>query len=161
MTTRRPMRERRARAKTTKSETQEGALGHVHPSHLVDLALGHAGGDADVGALRHAESCPRCREELLRLARVVTTARSAEASDLPVAPPECVWQRISLEVLQETAGPPRPGEHLAHRSAGGKARVVRRRWANRAGEGILGRALATAALLLRRRRIRAGRAADR
>lgn len=119
------------------------------------------GGDADVGALRHAESCPRCREELLRLTRVVTTARSAEAWDLPVAPPECVWQRISLEVLQETVGPPRPGEHPNHRSAGGKARVVRHRWTNRADGGLLGGALATAVLLLRRRRIRAGRATDR
>ncbi|MGX1508900.1 hypothetical protein RKD44_000188 [Streptomyces collinus] len=131
-------------------------MGHVHPSHLVDLALGHARGDADVGALWHAGSCPRCREELLRLTRVVTTARSAEASDLPVAPPECVWQRISLEVPQETAGLPRPRNHAAHRSANEKDRVVRRRWANRAGEGLLGRVLATAALLLRRRRIRAG-----
>jgi len=131
-------------------------VGHVHPSHLVDLALGHAGGDADVGALRHAASCPRCREELLRLTRVVTTGRSAEASDLPVAPPERVWQRISLEVPQETAGLPRLGKHPAHRSADEKDRVVRRRWTNRAGEGLLGRVLATAALLLRRSRIRAG-----
>ncbi|QUW95349.1 hypothetical protein KE639_06618 [Streptomyces sp. V17-9] len=147
--------------KDDEAPEQEGAVGHVHPSHLVDLALGHAGSDADVGALRHAESCPRCREELLRLTRVVTTARSVEASDLPVAPPECVWQRISLEVLQETAGLPRPGKHPAHRSAGGKASVVRHRWTNRADGSLLGRALTTAVLLLRRRRIKAGRATDR
>jgi hypothetical protein len=92
-------------------------VGHVHPSHLVELALGHTSGDADVGALRHASSCPRCREELLRLTRVVTAARGAEASDLPVAPHERVWQRIALDLPQETDRRPRLREHPAHGSA--------------------------------------------
>lgn len=129
-------------------------MGHMHPSHLVELALGHTSGEADVGALRHAASCPRCREELLRLVRVVTTARSTEVSDLPVAPPEHVWQRIALEVLQETDRRPRPRQRPAHGSAedGG----LRRRWTNRAVEGLLGLASATAALLLRRWRVRGG-----
>nr|BFD86960.1 hypothetical protein StreXyl84_63610 [Streptomyces sp. Xyl84] len=129
-------------------------MGHVHPSHLVELALGHTSGDADVGALRHAASCPRCREELLRLTRVVTTARSAEESDQTVAPPEHVWQRIALEILQETDRRPRPRQRPAHRSADDSD--LRRRWTNRAVEGLLRLAPATATLLPRRWRVRGG-----
>ncbi len=134
-------------------------MGHVHPSHLVELALGHTSGDADVGALRHAASCPRCREELLRLIHVVTAARGAEASDLPVAPPEHVWRRIALAVLQETDRRPRPRERPAHRSADDSD--VRRRWTNRAVEGLLGLAPTTATHLLRRLRVRGVRGTDR
>ncbi|MET8396327.1 hypothetical protein ABZV59_31180 [Streptomyces anthocyanicus] len=140
----------------TKPEAQEGAVGHVHPSHLVELALGHASGEADVGALRHAASCPRCREELLRLTRVVTAARGAEASDLPVPPPERVWQRIALEVLPETDRVPRLRESSAHGPADERVRGSQRRWTDHAGEGLLGLALAIAVLLLRRWRIRDG-----
>lgn len=148
------------RVEKTKPEAQEGAVGHVHPSHLVELALGHASGEADVGALRHAASCPRCREELLRLTRVVTAARGAEASDLPVPPPERVWQRIALEVLPETDRVPRLRESSAHGSADERVRGSQRRWTDHAGEGLLGLALAIAVLLLRRWRIRAGSGTD-
>lgn len=135
-------------------------MGHVHPSHLVELALGHTSGDADVGALRHAASCPRCGEELLRLTRVVTAARGAEASDLPVAPPERVWQRIALEVPKKTDGRTPVREHPAHGSAHEKTRRCRHQWTDRVGQGLLGLALA-ATLLLRRWRARARSGADR
>ncbi|WP_238697145.1 hypothetical protein [Streptomyces sp. E2N166] len=73
-------------------------MGHVEPSHLAELALGHASSDADAVALRHVASCRPCREELKLMTRVVTAARDAEASDLPTAPPERVWQRIAREL---------------------------------------------------------------
>ncbi|MGX1225969.1 hypothetical protein RKD42_007228 [Streptomyces ambofaciens] len=95
-------------------------MGHVDPSHLVELALGHASGDADVGALRHVASCPRCRGELARLTRVVSASRGARVSDLPVAPPERVWQRIVHEVFKEGDGPPLPRERPTRRSVGGR-----------------------------------------
>lgn len=91
-------------------------MSHVEPSHLVELALGHAGGDEDADALRHLASCPRCRRELARTTRVVAAARGARASDLPAAPPERVWRRIAQEVLRGTDRLPHPPRHPARRS---------------------------------------------
>ncbi len=84
-------------------------MDHVDPAHLVELALGHAAGDEDAGALRHIASCPRCREELRRTRRVVTSARGAGGSDLPAAPPEHVWQRIVEELPRGAVAPARTG----------------------------------------------------
>lgn len=133
-------------------------MGHVDPSHLVELALGHASGDADASALRHVASCPRCRGELVWMTRVVTAARGAQVSDLPVTPPERVWRRIALEALQEDAGLPRRREPPARRSADVRAHDVRRRsteaWTREVLLALVG---AAAVLLFRWLRIRAGR----
>ncbi|WP_431985677.1 hypothetical protein [Streptomyces griseoflavus] len=130
-------------------------MDHVDPAHLVELALGHATGDEDVGALRHIASCPRCREELRRTTRVVRSARGAESADLPAAPPEHVWQRIAGELSPGTAAPPadrsRPGRSAcavpAARAPGAGRRAV-----------FLALAVVVGAVLLRRLRAGAGRA---
>ncbi|MEU3933628.1 hypothetical protein AB0E85_16555 [Streptomyces sp. NPDC029044] len=78
---------------------------HVESAHLVELALRNATPtDADAEALLHVERCDRCRDELRMLTRVVAAARTAQLVDLPTAPPERVWQRISRDV----SGPPNP-----------------------------------------------------
>jgi hypothetical protein len=137
-------------------------VGNVEPSHLVELALGHASGDADAGALRHVASCPRCREELAQMTRVVTAARGAEVSDLTAAPPERVWQRIAHEVLHEAGRLPRPREHPARRSAAETATGVRLRRTARTGTsaGLLVLAGVTGALLVRWLWVMAGRGPD-
>ncbi|MEU3660498.1 hypothetical protein AB0E77_12190 [Streptomyces sp. NPDC032940] len=134
-------------------------MGHVDPSHLVELALGHVSDEADVSALRHVASCPRCRGELLRTIRVVTAARGAEVSDLPVTPPERVWQRITLEALQEDDRLSPPREHPFRRSVAERGDGVgRRRSADtRTCEVLLALAPGVAVLLALWWRIRAGR----
>ncbi|SDC47206.1 hypothetical protein [Streptomyces prasinopilosus] len=83
-------------------------MAHVEPAHLVELALGNGVSSDDAGALRHIALCPRCREELTLMARVVAAARGVEESDLPVAPPPRVWRGIAREVSRagEEAAPP-------------------------------------------------------
>lgn len=81
-------------------------MAHVAPGRLADLALGVAAGGDDPAALHHLAVCARCREELARLHRVVTAARSVEPLDLPAAPPERVWE----EVLRVVAPPVRDAE---------------------------------------------------
>ena len=90
---------------------------HVEPAHLVELALRNTPPtDDDAAALRHIERCDRCRDELRMMTRVVTAARSAELVDLPAAPPERVWQRITQGLSRESA-PPRPPPRPPGRSA--------------------------------------------
>lgn len=137
-------------------------MDHVDPAHLVELALGHATGDEDAGAWRHIASCPRCREELRRTTRVVTSARGAEAADLPAAPPDRVWQRIVEELTHGTAAPPRPGGRIDGRTSPGVARAADGARAPRAARRARCLALTLAAgavLLLRRLRAR-GRRGD-
>lgn len=84
---------------------------HVESAHLVELALRNATPtDADAEALRHVEQCDRCRDELRMLTRVVAAARTAQLVDLPTAPPDRVWQRISRDVsgTPDTPRPPAP-----------------------------------------------------
>ncbi|WP_241968317.1 hypothetical protein [Streptomyces sp. ICBB 8177] len=84
-------------------------MAHVEPAHLVELALGHAtASEEDAGALRHIEQCPRCRDELRTMTRVVTAARTAQLVDLPAAPPERVWQRITHDLYREPPAPLAP-----------------------------------------------------
>ncbi|MFD0319043.1 hypothetical protein [Streptomyces flavalbus] len=130
-------------------------MGHVHPSHLVELALGHPSGDTDGGDLRHLAACPRCRDELARMTRVVTAARGARASDLSTAPPGHLWQRIAQEALREPDGPPGSDE----RSATARARGVRHRWTTVTGplDDIRALVLTAAARLVRWSRISPGR----
>lgn len=85
---------------------------HVDPAHLVELALGHAtAGEEDAGALRHIRQCGRCRDELRTMTRVVTAARTAQLVDLPAAPPERVWRRITHGLSPEPPAPRAPGAH--------------------------------------------------
>ncbi|GGP98707.1 hypothetical protein GCM10010233_13990 [Streptomyces pseudogriseolus] len=84
-------------------------MAHVEPAHLVELALGHAtASEEDAGALRHIAQCPRCRDELRTMIRVVTAARTAQLVDLPAAPPERVWQRITHDLYREPPAPLAP-----------------------------------------------------
>lgn len=82
---------------------------HVEPARLMELALGNDIANNDVSALRHIAACKRCWEELSLMTRVVIAARDVEESDLPTAPPERVWQRITQEMSEneKTAPPPR------------------------------------------------------
>ncbi|OWA11855.1 hypothetical protein B9W62_07280 [Streptomyces sp. CS113] len=138
-------------------------MGHVEPSHLVELALGHVSGAEDADALRHVASCPRCRGELAETTRVVAAARGARAGDLPAAPPERVWQRVTQEVFRRADRLPHPGEHPAGRPAPEGKRGVRslRTVGSGAREGFFALALATGVLLVRWLRIRAGRGPGR
>lgn len=92
-------------------------MAHVEPAHLVELALGNTTSTDDADALRHIAVCVRCRKELARMRRVVTTARSVDASDLPTAPPERMWERIARE-LSTTAEPTTPPPGPPGRGAG-------------------------------------------
>ncbi|MFF5371464.1 hypothetical protein [Streptomyces sp. NPDC013187] len=84
-------------------------MAHVEPAHLVELALRNAGPtDADAEALRHIEQCDRCGDDLRALTRLVTAARTAHLVDLPTAPPERVWRRISGDLSPETDAPGPP-----------------------------------------------------
>ncbi|MFJ8592709.1 hypothetical protein [Streptomyces sp. NPDC093598] len=84
-------------------------MAHVEPAHLVELALRNAAPtDADAEALRHVELCDRCRDDLRMMTRVVTAARTAQLVDLPTAPPERVWQRITRDLSRETDHPRPP-----------------------------------------------------
>jgi hypothetical protein len=98
---------RSKRRSLSRSETgeraQEAAVAHVEPSHLVEIALRNDGAVSDVPAMRHIAACVRCREELQRMEDVVAAARRVEASDLPTAPPERVWQWIIAEIVTERA----------------------------------------------------------
>ncbi|MGA4800186.1 hypothetical protein ACPB9J_07645 [Streptomyces lavendulocolor] len=136
-------------------------MAHVEPAHLVELALGNAS-DGDSAALRHVAVCARCRDELAWMRRVVTAARQLDASDLPVVPPEHVWERLSRELSAadrparprspdprspdpHSPGPPVPG----HRAGTGRARATCRTSARPGWPGLLRRpgpaAVATAA----------------
>ncbi|WP_217166164.1 hypothetical protein [Streptomyces sp. AC512_CC834] len=110
-------------------------MAHVEPAALVELALGHqVSSSDDVRVLRHIANCARCSNELNRLARVVAAARGVEASDLPVAPPEQVWQRITHEMCrtQDAAAPsPRTAGHRPDAMRTGEGRAGE----GRAGEG--------------------------
>ncbi|MFE4053139.1 hypothetical protein [Streptomyces sp. YIM B13518] len=125
-------------------------MGHVESAHLLELALGHASGDEDAGALRHISTCPRCREELELTTRVLTAARNAEAADLVAVPPERVWQGIVRELSYQAATPSQPGERPVRRSAAETAGAGTR-------AGLLALALVVGVALLRRFRTRAGR----
>ncbi|GAA2529486.1 hypothetical protein GCM10010423_25550 [Streptomyces levis] len=82
---------------------------HVDPSHLVELALGNATRTAaDTEALHHIAHCTRCRDDLHTMTRVVEAARTAELIDLPTAPPERVWHRITRDLSAEPTAPQRP-----------------------------------------------------
>ncbi|MFJ2927722.1 hypothetical protein ACIPIU_22260 [Streptomyces massasporeus] len=93
-------------------------MAHVESAHLVELALSNATTtDADAEALRHIETCTRCRDELRSLTRLVTAARTAQLVDLPTTPPDRVWQRISRDVsgAPDTPRPPAPAPDTRRR----------------------------------------------
>jgi hypothetical protein len=78
----------------------------------VELALGHVtASEEDAGALRHIEQCERCRDQLRTMTRVVTAARTAQLVDLPAAPPERVWQRITHDLSHRPPAPRASGDH--------------------------------------------------
>ncbi|MER7477076.1 hypothetical protein ABTX60_05370 [Streptomyces sp. NPDC126510] len=92
-------------------------MAHVEPAHLVELALGNATPtEADTEALRHVDQCARCRDELRVLTRLVNAARTARLVDLPTAPPERVWRRISRGISPETNTPEPPPRVLDRRT---------------------------------------------
>lgn len=92
-------------------------MAHVESAHLVELALSNATTtDADAEALRHIETCTRCRDELRSLTRLVTAARTAQLVDLPTAPPDRVWQGVIRNLSDKT--PPDRSRTSAHTPRG-------------------------------------------
>ncbi|MFJ7044582.1 anti-sigma factor [Streptomyces sp. NPDC101112] len=79
---------------------------HLGADELTDLALG---GDARTTPRQrdHLAGCPRCREELDQLRRVVHAARDVSTDDLLTAPPDTVWHSIAAQLDSDTA-PQRP-----------------------------------------------------
>lgn len=92
---------------------------HADPALLAELALGDrpsAGEEdgADAGAAgggtepraaeRHLAACPRCRDTLAALRRIIGAARNVSPDDRVTAPPEALWERIAAE-LGLTGGP--------------------------------------------------------
>ncbi|MGJ5831713.1 anti-sigma factor [Streptomyces ossamyceticus] len=79
---------------------------HLDPDELTDLALG---ADARRTPRRrdHLAECPRCRDELDRLRRVVRAARDVSTDDFLTAPPDTVWHSIAARLDADTA-PQRP-----------------------------------------------------
>lgn len=94
---------------------------HVDPPHLLELALGNGASHDDKRAHRHIAVCGRCRDELGRMTRLVTAARSVQESDLPAAPPERVWRHVA----QELADPP-PASAPADARRTGRSPDIRR-----------------------------------
>ncbi|MEU5225483.1 hypothetical protein AB0G55_22995 [Streptomyces toyocaensis] len=92
---------------------------HVDPTHLVELALGNGVSHDDASALQHIAVCPSCWEELSLMTRIVDAARGIEEPDLPTAPPDRVWQRITEELAcTRTPAAPAPAAPLCgHRPA--------------------------------------------
>ncbi|MEU6803312.1 anti-sigma factor [Streptomyces neyagawaensis] len=81
---------------------------HLDADELTDLALG---ADARPTPLQrdHLAHCPRCREELDQLRRVVRAARDVSTDDFLTAPPDTVWHTIAAQLDGDTA-PHRPTE---------------------------------------------------
>lgn len=76
--------------------------GHVDPDDLALAALGEDGALAAGPGARHLTACPRCRDELAALRRVVGSGRGApspgvgsDAAAEPVVPPPSVWAGIA------------------------------------------------------------------
>ncbi|SPE99675.1 anti-sigma factor [Streptomyces sp. MA5143a] len=79
---------------------------HLDADELTDLALG--GGARPTPRQRdHLARCPRCREELDQLRRVVLAARDVSTDDFLTAPPDTVWHSIAAQLDPATA-PQRP-----------------------------------------------------
>jgi hypothetical protein len=92
------------------------------PEILALQALGETAGTAEDA--EHAETCPRCRSELARLAGIVELARGEGAAERLERPPRQAWDRIAAAVgvgqspaVADGNGPPvpaarrpRPGE---------------------------------------------------
>ena len=75
-------------------------MSHTDPVILALRALGETAGapqDDD-----HAETCPHCRQELVRLTEVVELARHAGPGEHLEPPPPAVWDRIAAAVANDT-----------------------------------------------------------
>ncbi|WP_327267561.1 hypothetical protein OG233_02480 [Streptomyces sp. NBC_01218] len=70
---------------------------HVHEDELTELALGHRSA-TDGAAARHLRRCPECSAELDSLRAVVSAARAVTPADLPLPPPQWVWEAITAEI---------------------------------------------------------------
>ncbi|MCL6731090.1 anti-sigma factor [Streptomyces neyagawaensis] len=81
---------------------------HLNADELTDLALG-ADTRPTPRQRDHLARCPRCREELDQLRRVVRAARGVSTDDFLTAPPDTVWHTIAAHLGGDTA-PQRPTE---------------------------------------------------
>lgn len=70
---------------------------HVHEDDLTELALGHRSA-RDGPAVEHLRRCAECRAEFEALGAVVAAARAVTAADLPLPPPQGVWEAITAEI---------------------------------------------------------------
>ncbi|WP_443047093.1 hypothetical protein [Streptomyces sp. HB2AG] len=71
---------------------------HTDPAMLAELALGEPSAEEAVRARQHVRECERCAAELEALERVVSAARGASPADVPVAPPDGVWEAVAAEL---------------------------------------------------------------
>lgn len=86
---------------------------HADPALLAELALGNRpsageGAEADPGsagggtetraAEHHLAACPRCRDTLAVLRRIIGAARNVSPDDRVTAPPEALWESIAAEL---------------------------------------------------------------
>jgi Anti-sigma-K factor rskA len=109
-------------------------MSHVDPELLALLALGDGAGTAD--DRDHLGLCPACREELLRLRRVVDVAVAVglDTDFRMQAPPDHLWDRVAAELdLEGTAALPLgadpAGSDVQPEAIGASARRPRRvRW---------------------------------
>lgn len=73
-------------------------MSHVEDEELALIALGESVGSTDEA---HLATCAHCQSRLDQLRAVVSSARSIEPADRPVAPPDSVWQGITAELAND------------------------------------------------------------
>ena len=109
-------------------------MSHTDPEILALRALGETAGTA--GEAEHADTCPRCRSELARLAGIVELARGEGAAERLEKPPRQAWDRIAAAVgvgqppaAADGNGPPVPAARRARNRRAPRARRPRGRLA--------------------------------
>jgi len=73
---------------------------HCDAETLALWALGETPTGSSADEL-HLAGCARCQSELDQLRAVVTTARSADADDVPAPPGRAVWDAIAADLVLE------------------------------------------------------------
>jgi anti-sigma-K factor RskA len=89
------------------------------PEHVSadDLALRALGEELPDVPESHLDDCAHCQSELDQLRAVVTTARTVQPEDYPVAPPPSVWEAVVAELGLDGRAEPAAGD-AAYEGAG-------------------------------------------
>lgn len=82
-------------------------MDHTDLALLADLALGGPSAHEETRqtAERHLSACPRCRDMLTALRRIVETVRSTSPDDRVTTPPEPLWKAIAAELALGSGEP--------------------------------------------------------